>query len=64
MTRILFITSTRIGDAVLSSGLLDHVTAAHPGARVTVACGPLAAPLFTHAPGVEEVIVMSKTPGG
>ncbi|GGE33506.1 glycosyl transferase [Marinicauda pacifica] len=64
MTRILFITSTRIGDAVLSSGLLDHLARTYPDARVTVACGPLAAPLFPHAPGVDEVIVMSKRAGG
>jgi heptosyltransferase III len=60
MDRILFITSTRIGDAVLSSGLLAHLAAEHPGARITVACGPLAAPLFRAAPGVERVIVMAK----
>lgn len=62
MERILFITSTRIGDAVLSSGLLDHLARAHPGAAITIACGPLAAPLFRAAPGVVEVIVMTKRP--
>ncbi len=62
MTRILFVTSTRIGDAVLSSGLLDHVVRTRPDARVTLACGPLAAPLFRAAPGVEEIIVMAKRP--
>ncbi len=60
MDRILFITSTRIGDAVLSSGLLAHLAATHPDARITVACGPLAAPLFRAAPGVERIIVMAK----
>jgi heptosyltransferase-3 len=60
MDRILFITSTRIGDAVLSSGLLAHLAAKHPDARITVACGPLAAPLFRAAPGVERVIEMAK----
>lgn len=62
--RILFITSTRIGDAVLSSGLLAHLIAEHPEARITVACGPLAAPLFAHAPHVERVIVLEKHPLG
>ena len=38
--RILFVTATRIGDAVLSTALLGHLLRAHPGARVTVACGP------------------------
>lgn len=64
MTRILFITSTRIGDAVLSSGLLDHLIATHPDARVTIACGPLAAPLFAGVPQVERVIMMAKKRGG
>jgi len=64
MTRILFITATRIGDAVLFSGPLDHLAKAHPGAQITVACGPLAAPLFRNAPAVSEVIVMAKRKGG
>lgn len=58
--RILFVTATRIGDAVLSTGLLDHLLRAHPGARVTVACGPAAAGLFAACPGLDRVIVMSK----
>jgi len=37
--RILFVTSTRIGDAVLSSGLLAHYIATYPRARITLACG-------------------------
>ena len=40
--RILFITSTRVGDAILSTGLLDHLITKHPGARITVACGSAA----------------------
>lgn len=62
--KILFITSSRIGDAVLSSGLLDHLMARHPKARITVACGPAAAPLFDAAPNVERVIVMNKRKWG
>lgn len=64
MKRILYITATRIGDAVLASGPLDHLAKIHPEAHITVACGPLAAPLFRAAPGVAEVIVMAKRPGG
>jgi len=64
MTRILYITATRIGDAILFSGPLAHLLETHPDARVTVACGPLAAPLFEAAPGVERVIVMAKTKRG
>ena len=61
--RILFITSTRIGDAVLSSGLLDYLVDRYPGARFTVACGPLAAPLFEAAPRVDRIIALSKRRG-
>lgn len=64
MTRILFITATRIGDAVLFSGPLDHVIRTYPDARITVACGPLAAPLFRAAPQVSDVILMAKQKRG
>src|SRR5260221_14359887 len=40
--RILFITATRIGDAVLSTGLLAHLVERHPAARFTIAAGPAA----------------------
>jgi ADP-heptose:LPS heptosyltransferase len=59
---VLFVTSTRIGDAVLSTGLLDYVLTRHPGARLTIACGPVAAPLFEAVPGRVETIVMTKRP--
>jgi ADP-heptose:LPS heptosyltransferase len=58
--RILFITSTRIGDAVLSTGLLDHLLATHPGARITIACGPAAEGLFARMPNRAATIVMTK----
>ena len=60
--KILFITATRIGDAVLSSGLLQYLADTYPEARFTVACGPVAAPLFEAAPFVERVIPMIKGP--
>ena len=58
--RILFITATRLGDAVLSTGLLDHLGRSHPGARFTVACGPVAAGLFTRLPGLQRILVVDK----
>jgi ADP-heptose:LPS heptosyltransferase len=60
--RILFVTSTRIGDAVLSSGVLGRLIADHPNARVTVACGPAAAALFEATPNLEGIIVLDKMP--
>jgi ADP-heptose:LPS heptosyltransferase len=62
--RILFITATRIGDAVLSTGLLAHLIERHPDAAFTVACGPAAAPLFEDVPQVERRIPMAKRPWG
>jgi len=59
---ILFVSSTRIGDAVLSTGLLAHLSEIFPEARFTIACGPLAAPIFAHAPRVERVIALRKRP--
>jgi len=61
--RILFITSSRIGDAVLSTGLLAHLLERHPGARVTVVSGPEPAELFAAVPGLERVIRLVKGPG-
>ncbi|MBX7200176.1 MAG: glycosyltransferase family 9 protein [Rhodospirillaceae bacterium] len=58
---ILFITHTRIGDAVLSSGVLRHLVEAHSDARITVVCGPLAATLFAAVPR-SKTIVMTKEP--
>ncbi|MCZ6721715.1 MAG: glycosyltransferase family 9 protein [Alphaproteobacteria bacterium] len=63
--RILFVTSTRIGDAVLSTGLLRHLIERYPQARFTIACGAQAAPLFAAMPNAERVIVLVKrTRGG
>ena len=58
--RILFITATRIGDAVLSTGLLDHLLQAYPEARFTVACGPVAEGLFHRMPNRDRTLVIDK----
>lgn len=62
--RALFVSSTRIGDCVLSSGVIQMIRERLPGAEITVACGPLAADLFRAAPGVAHVHVMTKRPNG
>ncbi len=49
--KILFITSTRLGDAVLSTGILAELTRTYPHTEFTVACGDLPAPLFEDWPG-------------
>ena len=60
--RILFVTSNRLGDAVLSTGLLDHLIRTHPDARITVACGPVAEGVFARMPNRERTIVLDKLP--
>ena len=59
---ILFITSTRIGDAVLSSGLIKRLADEMPDASFAVVAGPLAAPLFENVPNLDALIVMEKRP--
>jgi ADP-heptose:LPS heptosyltransferase len=61
---ILFITATRIGDAVLSSGLIKRLKDEIPQARFTIVAGPLAAPLFRDTPDLDRVIAMPKAKSG
>lgn len=60
----MFITSTRLGDAVLSAGLLQALHERYPNAKVTVVAGGLPAPLFRSCPFVDEVIPLKKQKGG
>lgn len=60
--KILFITATYLGDGILSTGALDHLTRLYPDAEITVACGPLVAGIFAPAPGVKKVISLKKEP--
>jgi heptosyltransferase-3 len=62
--RILFVTANRLGDAVLSTGLLDHLIRTYPSARITVACGPVAAGVFQRMPNLERIVVVAKLPFG
>lgn len=60
MTKILFITSTRIGDAVLSTGLLDHMLKTVPDPQFTIVCGGLPSSLFEGVPKLEKLIILKK----
>jgi ADP-heptose:LPS heptosyltransferase len=60
--RILFVTANRVGDAVLTTGVLDHLIRQHPQCRVTVACGPPAEGVFTRMPNLERLVVFAKKP--
>src|SRR5215208_2530419 len=61
--RILFVSASQIGDAVLSTGLLDHLVRNHRDARITVACGPVAEGVFARMPNRERTIVLAKRRG-
>jgi heptosyltransferase-3 len=58
--RILFITSSRIGDAVISCGILERLRLDHPQARFTIACGTVAEGVFARFPALERLIVFEK----
>jgi heptosyltransferase III len=58
--RILFVASSRIGDAVLCTGLLDHLLRQYPEARFTVVTGPVAEDVFARMPNRERTIVVDK----
>lgn len=58
--RVLFITSTRIGDAVLSTGLLHHLIETDSDPDIWVACGVPAAPIFAETSSVKRVIPLQK----
>jgi len=60
--RLLFITANRVGDAVLSTGVLDRLIRQHPGIRVTVVCGNASAGLFESVPFLERVVPLRKKP--
>ncbi len=60
--KILFITSNRLGDAILSTGILGALKERHPKADFTVVCGPLPAALFWDVPQVRHVIELKKRP--
>jgi heptosyltransferase-3 len=58
--RILFISSNRIGDAVITCGILDHLIRTHPDCRITIACGPAAEAVFARMPNRDRTIVVVK----
>ena len=58
--KILIIGPTRIGDTVLSSGIVDHISKLYPQARITVACGAVSAPLYRNLPNLDRIIPITK----
>jgi heptosyltransferase III len=60
--KLLFITSSRIGDAILTTGLLNYHIEKYPGIEVTVAAAPLTLPLFESVPHLGRQIPVVKLP--
>ncbi|WP_323795240.1 glycosyltransferase family 9 protein [Nisaea sp.] len=57
---ILFITSTRIGDAILSTGILAWLHEQYPDDGITIACGGPASKVFGEVPNLEALHVIKK----
>jgi len=60
--KILFITSTRLGDGVISTGALNHFIKEYPNSEITIACGPLVAGIFEEFPNIKNIISLKKEP--
>jgi ADP-heptose:LPS heptosyltransferase len=60
--RILFNSANRIGDAVITTGLLDHLIRTYPESRITVVCGRMAEGVFARMPNRERTILVDKRP--
>ncbi|MGH6719757.1 MAG: glycosyltransferase family 9 protein, partial [Alphaproteobacteria bacterium] len=56
--RVLLIGPSRVGDGVLVTGLVERLV--RDGARLTLACGPAAMPLFANVAGIERRIAVVK----
>ena len=55
--RVLFITLSNVGDAILGLPALDLVRAAHPEARITVLAGPRSAAVFQGRRDVHQTLI-------
>lgn len=60
--KILYITPSRIGDTVLSTGALQYFLKNFKFVKVTIATPALTAPLFTDLKGLEQLIIFEKLP--
>ncbi len=57
---ILFITSTYLGDAIISTTAFEWLRSQYPDAKITIACGHIAAPIFEAVPNLEQLYVIRK----
>jgi heptosyltransferase-3 len=62
--KILFITSTYLGDAIITTGILESLRQKYPNAQFTIAGGRVPLPLFEAFPQLERLIPIDKEPYG
>ncbi|MCF8465771.1 MAG: glycosyltransferase family 9 protein [Sneathiella sp.] len=60
MKRTLFVASNRLGDAVLTTGVLHYLLEQEPEIPITVVCGDIPTSIFEAIPGVARVIGVKK----
>lgn len=60
MKKILIISSNRLGDCILTSGLINHCIKTFCNAEITFACGVLPSELFKYSTNIKKIIVIKK----
>mgnify|MGYP002525202043 CR=1 FL=1 len=58
--KVLFITSTRIGDAVLSISILNYIKNKFPCSNLYIATGKTAASLFKNFSNIKKIFILKK----
>ena len=60
MKKILIISSNRLGDSILTSGLVNHYKKNNKKNSLTFVCGDLPAEIFKHARNIDRLISLKK----
>jgi ADP-heptose:LPS heptosyltransferase len=60
--KILFIGNTRLGDAILSTSILNYYSGSH--ITITIVCSPLTKNIYKNFPNVKDIIAVNKKKRG
>ena len=60
MKKILIISSNRLGDCILTSGLIEYYKKKYKKSKITFACGELPASLFKYSINITKLIIIKK----
>ncbi len=60
--KILFIGNTRLGDAILSTSILNHYS--HSDIKITIVCSPLTENIYKNFSNVKDIIAVDKKKRG